>query len=99
MSTEGTEVTNQRTPEGRRYALVVVVEAESPKRAWESVAVALGLSPLSAPAPECVYLGAPWEGVPFYAEDLVTERLQLAMSVPDGFERMLSLRVRLRPSE
>lgn len=99
MVTDQTQQPNGTLPQTRRYALVVVVEAQSPKRAWEAVAVGLGLSPQAAAAPECVYVGAPWEGVPFYAEDLATERLELAMSLPDGFDQYLSLRAQLRPCE
>jgi hypothetical protein len=76
-----------------------VVEEESPKRAWEAVATALGLSASSDGGLDCVYLGAPWEGVPFYAEDLATEGLSLSMSLPDGPDRDLSLTVELRPCD
>ncbi len=99
MSTDKTQQPNGTLPEPRRYALVVVVEASSAKRAWEAVAAALGLSPEAAPAPDCVYVGAPWEGVPFYAEDLGTDRLALSMSLPDGPAGFLSLRAELRPCD
>jgi hypothetical protein len=62
------------------------------------VATALGLSANSGGL-DCVYLGAPWEGVPFYAEDLATERLSLSMSLPDGPDRNLSLTVELLPRD
>jgi hypothetical protein len=99
MSTDNPHQPNGSLPELRRYALVVVVEAETPKRAWQAVAAALGLSPAPAAAPECVYLGAPWEGVPFYAEHLATDRLTLSMSLPDGPDRDLSLRAELTPCD
>jgi hypothetical protein len=99
MSTDNTQPPNGTMPEPRRYALVVVVEEQSPKRAWEAVAAALGLSANSGGGLDCVYLGAPWEGVPFYAEELAPERLSLSMSLPDGPDRNLSLTVELRPCD
>lgn len=66
-----------------RYAIVVVLEAESPDEAWEAVRGTLG-HPARDAEPDCIYIGAPWQGIPAEAEDLSTDHLELAMFVPNG---------------
>ncbi len=66
-----------------RYAIVVVLEAESPDEAWEAVRGTLG-HPARDTEPDCIYIGAPWQGIPSEAEDLSTDHLELAMFVPNG---------------
>lgn len=83
----------------RRYALLVVVEAASPEQAWESVSGLLGGLEGDG-EPDCVYVGAPWQGVPADAEDLSTESVRVGFSLPDreddGF---LTATKELRPCE
>lgn len=66
-----------------RYAIVVVLEADSPDAAWEAVRGTLG-HPARDAEPDCIYIGAPWQGIPAEAEDLSTDHLELAMFVPNG---------------
>lgn len=66
-----------------RYALVAVLEATSPEQAWEAASGLLrGLE--GAEQPDCLYVGAPWQGIPVDAEELSTDHLELAMLVPNG---------------
>ena len=82
----------------RRYALVLVVEAPSPKAAWEAVQGTAGALEGDG-EPDCVYIGAPWQGVPDDAEDFSTESLRVGMSVPDGDGGFLAARKELSPCE
>ena len=77
-------------PSMRRYAMVVVIEASGPEDAWEAVSMRLGANRSEA-MPEVVYLGAPWEGIDAEAEDLATEGIAVAMTVPG---ELASLRLR-----
>jgi hypothetical protein len=82
----------------QRYALVVVVEADSPEQAWEAVnGTAGGLEGDSEP--DCIYIGAPWQGIPPDAEDLGTERLTLGMSLPNGQGQFVSAFAVLKPCD
>jgi hypothetical protein len=80
----------------RRYALVVVVEAASPEAAWEAVRGSAGALEGD---PDCIYIGAPWHGIPAGAEDLSTERIALGMSAPGGSSAFAARRKELRPCE
>jgi hypothetical protein len=81
-----------------RYAIVVVLEATRADAAWEALhRTAGGLE--GDGEPDCVYIGAPWRGIPFYAEDLATERVELRMSVPEGGERHIPITAALSPCE
>lgn len=82
-------------PEARRCALVVVVEAETPKGAWQAVAGALGLSRESAAPPRCLHVGAPQQGIPAYAEEFETEQIRMRLSLPEGPARSTTLSVHL----
>jgi hypothetical protein len=66
-----------------RYAIVVVLEAESPEAAWEALRGTAG-NLEGGGEPDCIYIGAPWQGIPADAEDLSTDHLELAMLVPNG---------------
>ena len=66
-----------------RYAIVVVLEAESPDAAWEALRTTAGRLQGDA-APDCVYIGAPWRGIPAEGEDLSTDHIELGMFVPNG---------------
>ena len=80
----------------QRYAIVVVVEAASPEQAWSAInGTAGGLE--GEGEPDCVFIGAPWQGIPYYAEDLHTERLAFGMSLPDAHEHFVSLSAELSP--
>lgn len=80
----------------RRYALVVVLDAASPEQAWEAVhGLVGGLE--GGGEPDCIYVGAPWQGIPADAADLSTERLDLGMSVPDGEGGFVAASTALRP--
>jgi hypothetical protein len=81
-----------------RYAIVVVLEAPDPDAAWQSLRKTAGCLEGEG-EPDCVYIGAPWRGIPFHAEDLATERLELRMSVPEGGERHIPITAVLRPRE
>lgn len=81
-----------------RYALVVVLDAAGPEQAWESVHSLLG-GLEGGEEPECVYVGAPWQGIPAEAEDLHTEQLVLGMSVPDGEGGFVATAIALRPCD
>jgi uncharacterized lipoprotein YbaY len=77
----------------------VVVEAETPRRAWQAVAAALGLSAeAAAPAP-CIHVGAPQRGIPSYAEEFETEQIRMRLSLPDGPARSMALSVQLEAWE
>jgi hypothetical protein len=91
-----TEATEDRPPS--RYALLVVVEAAGPERAWESISGLLGGLEGDG-EPDCVYVGAPWRGIPLDAEDIATERVELRMSVPEGGERYIPITAVLSPCE
>jgi hypothetical protein len=83
----------------RRYALLAVVEAASPEHAWESVSGLLGGLEGDG-EPECVYVGAPWRGVPPDAEDLGTESVRVGFSLPDPEdEGFLTATKELRPCD
>lgn len=82
----------------RRYALLVVVEAPSPEAAWEAVQGTAGALEGDG-EPDCVYIGAPWQGIPAEAEDLSTESLRVGISVPDGDGGFLAATKELRPCE
>lgn len=87
-----------REASSRRYALVVVLDAANPEQAWEAFhGLVGGLE--GGEEPECVYVGAPWQGIPADAEDLSTERLVLRMSVPGGKEDFVSTSTALRPCD
>ena len=64
-----------------RYALLVVLEADSPEAAWEAVRKTAGRLQGDG-EPDCVYIGAPWRGIPVDAEDISTERVELRCSCP-----------------
>ena len=91
-----TEATEDRPPS--RYALLVVVEAAGPERAWESISGLLGGLEGDG-EPDCVYVGAPWRGIPLDAEDIATERVELRISVPQGGERYIPITAVLSPCE
>jgi hypothetical protein len=80
----------------RRYGLLVIVEAESPRRAFEFVASPL-LGPRSAGG-KGVYVGAPFEGVPLAAREFGTESLTAIFDLPDGDGRRLRISAKLLPS-
>ncbi len=82
----------------RRYALLVVVEAPSPEVAWEAVRETAGALEGDG-EPGCVYVGAPWQGVPADAEDLSTESVRIGMSLPDRDDGFLTVTKELRPCE
>lgn len=75
-----------------------MVEADSPEQAWEAVHGTVGALEGDG-EPDCLYIGAPWHGVPQDAEDLSTERLVLGMSVPDGNGGFSPATKALRPCE
>jgi hypothetical protein len=90
------EIEAEAEATSRRYALVVVLDAQSPEQAWEALHGLLsGLE--GDGEPDCVYVGAPWQGIPAAAEDLSTERLVLGMSVPDGEGGFVAASTALRP--
>ncbi|HET7054180.1 MAG TPA: hypothetical protein VFI09_09745 [Solirubrobacterales bacterium] len=68
---------------GDRYAVVVVLEAESPEAAWEALRGTVG-NLEGGEEPDCIHIGAPWRGIPADAEDLSTDHLELGMFVPNG---------------
>jgi hypothetical protein len=70
-------------PRRDRYALVAVLEAASPEQAWEAAGSLLG-GLEGGEEPDCIYVGAPWQGIPADAEELGTDHLELAMLVPNG---------------
>jgi hypothetical protein len=70
-------------PRPERYAIVVVVEAASGEAAWEAVRGTAGSLEGDA-EPDCIHVGAPWQGIPAEAEDLSTDHLELGMFVPNG---------------
>lgn len=82
-------------PELERYAIVVVVEATSAGAAWEAVRGTAGALE-GGDEPDCIHVGAPWQGVPAEAEDLSTDHLELGMIVPNG-SGYVPLTVVLRP--
>lgn len=85
-------------PRRDRYALVAVLEAVSPEQAWEAAAELLGALE-GGEEPRCLYVGAPWQGVPADAEDLSTESLRLGMSIADRDGGFLAATKELRPCE
>jgi hypothetical protein len=92
------EIEAEAEATSRRYALVVVLDAQSPEQAWEAVHGLLsGLE--GDGEPDCVYVGAPWQGIPAGAEDLSTERLDLGMSVPDAEGGFVAAAAALRPCD
>jgi hypothetical protein len=90
---------NGPLPEPRRCALVVVVEAETPRGAWQAVTRALGLSREAGPPARCLHVGAPQQGIPSDAEEFETERIRIRLSLPEGPARSTALSVRLEPWE
>jgi len=80
----------------RRYALVVVVEASSLEAAWDAVRGTAGALEGDG-EPDCVYIGAPWHGIPAEAEDLSTESLRIGMSLPDRDGGFLNATKELSP--
>jgi hypothetical protein len=90
---------NRALAEPRRCALVVVVEAETPRRAWQGVAAALGLSREVAAPAQCIYVGVPQQGIPSYAEEFETEQIRMKLSLPDGPARSMALSVQLEAWE
>lgn len=50
-----------------RYAFVAVLEASSPEQAWEAASGPLG-GLEGGEQPDCLYVGAPWQGMPADAE-------------------------------
>ena len=80
-----------------RYALVVVLEADSPDAAWEAVRKTAGRLQGDG-EPDCIYIGAPWCGIPADAGDLSTDHIELAMFVPNG-SGYVPLTVVLTPCE
>jgi len=83
----------------RRYALLAVVEAAGPEQAWESVSGLLGGLEGDG-EPNCIYVGAPWEGVTAEATDLATERVRVGFSLPDpDGDGFLTAAKELRPCE
>jgi N-methylhydantoinase B/oxoprolinase/acetone carboxylase alpha subunit len=99
MSLHNSTKPNGTLAEPRRCALVVVVEAETPRRAWQAVAAALGLSAEAAGPAECIYVGVPQQGIPSYAEEFETEQIGMKLSLPDGPARSIALSVQLEAWE
>jgi hypothetical protein len=99
MSLETDLKPNGNLAEPRRCALVVVVEAETPRRAWQAVAAALGLSAEAAVPAQCIHVGAPQQGIPSYAEEFETEEIAMRLSLPDGPARSMALSVQLEAWE
>ena len=99
MSLETDAKPNGNLAEPRRCALVVVVEAETPRCAWQAVAAALGLSREVAPPAECIHVGAPQQGIPSYAEEFETEQIRMRLSLPEGRARSVVLSVQLEAWE
>jgi hypothetical protein len=95
FETEAAE-TEERAPS--RYAILVVLEAPSAEAAWEAVRHTAG-NLQGEGEPDCIYIGAPWRGIPFGAEDIATERVELRMSVPEGGERYIPITAVLSPCE
>ena len=87
----------EKKPQLERYALVVVVEAAGVEAAWEAVRGTAG-SLEGGAEPDCIYIGAPWHGIPAEAEDLSTDHLELGMFVPNG-SGYVPLTVVLTPCE
>jgi hypothetical protein len=85
-------------PAPERYAIVVVHDARSPDAAWEAVRHMAGNLEGDG-EPDCVYIGAPWQGIPADAEDLGTDHLELGMSVPNGGGRFTRITAVLSPCE
>jgi hypothetical protein len=82
-----------------RYAILVVVEAVSPEAAWDAIQGTAGALEGDG-EPDCVYVGAPWRGVPADAEDLGTESIRIGMSLPDrDGEGFVAATRELRPCE
>jgi hypothetical protein len=82
-------------PTRRRYGLLVIVEADSPRRAREYVATPLLLEP-PAPTAEGVWVGAPREGIPLTAEEFGEESSAVGFELPDGDAGRLRMSVQLR---
>jgi hypothetical protein len=79
----------------RRYGLLVIVEADSPRGARECVAVPLLFAAPSA-AGEAIWVGSPREGIPLAAEEFGEESLALSFDLPDGAAGPVRMAVRLR---
>jgi len=85
---------NHKQPE--RYAILLVLEADGPEAAWEAVRRTAGRLQGDG-EPDCVCIGAPWRGIPFCAEDIATERVELRMSLPQDGERCIPVTAVLTP--
>jgi len=87
----------EKHPRPERYAIVVVLEAAGAEAAWEAVRGTAGSLEGDA-EPDCIHIGAPWQGIPAEAEDLSTDHLELGMIVPNG-SGYVPLTVVLTPCE
>jgi len=58
------------------YALVVVVEGDSPEQAWKGVAGLLEGDQATR------YVGAPWESIPAGTVEFNTDAIRLGMTIP-----------------
>lgn len=92
------EAEDDEEPRRDHYALVAVLEAASPEQAWEAASGLLG-GLEGGEGPDCLYVGAPWQGIPAEAEELSTDHLELAMLMPNGGAGLVPTTAVLRACE